>query len=57
MTDTERTIVQAAANLLHVDGIERVKNAATLTERHIANAALLAAVNVAEYLCLTEVPF
>ena len=48
--DVELTILRAAENLLREAGINLVREATLLEERECANAALLASVNIADYL-------
>lgn len=54
MSGHDETILRAAISILRDDGIERVKTAQTYDERALANAALLAAVNVENYLLRLE---
>lgn len=50
MTDTERTILQAAANLLRDDAIQRAQSPSSTAEADCIADALLACVAVEKYL-------
>jgi len=50
MSGHDLTILQAAQAILREQGLERVRQAASLEERMCANQALLAAVCIEDYL-------
>ena len=49
-TETEQTILRAACNLLREQGVELARVATFEDQRRAANAALLASINIDEYL-------
>lgn len=53
-SDTTTTILQAAANLLRDDTLERVRSATSDTERQLVTIGLLASMTIDKYLQLVD---